>query len=100
MYKENLVCKLRKSIYALKQSPHCWNQKLCDHLKSLGFKESGTDSCIFVKNESSTLKIIAVCDDLILIAKSLSEIQTMKDSLSKIFKMKDIRRTSSLLSWH
>ena len=35
--KENLVCKLRKSIYGLKQSPCCWNQKLCDHLKSLGF---------------------------------------------------------------
>ena len=89
--KENLVCKLRKSIYGLKQSPRCWNQKLCDHLKSLGFKESGADSCVFVKNESSTLKIIAVyADDLILIAKSLSEIQQMKDSLSKTFRMKDM----------
>ena len=89
--KENLACKLRKSIYGLKQSPHCWNHKLCDHLKSLGFKESGADSCVFVKNESSTLKIIAVyVDDLILIAKSLSEIQQMKDSLSKTFKMTDM----------
>ena len=89
--KENLVCKLRKSIYGLKQSPRCWNQKLCDHLKSLGFKESGADSCVFVKIKSSTLKIIAVyVDDLILIAKSLSEIQQMKDSLSKTFKMKDM----------
>ena len=41
--KENLVCKLIKSIYGLKQSPRCRNQKLCDHLKSLGFKESGAD---------------------------------------------------------
>ena len=89
--KENLVCKLRKSIYGLKQSPRCWNQKLCDHLKSLGFKESGADSCVFIKNESSTLKIIAAyVDDLILIAKSLSEIQQIKDSLSKTFKMKDM----------
>ena len=89
--KENLVCKLRKSIYGLKQSPRCWNQKLCDHLKSLGFKESGADSCVFIKNESNNLKIIAVyVDDLILIAKSLNEIQQMKDSLSKTFKMKDM----------
>ena len=87
--KENLACKLRKSINGLKQSPHCWNHKFCDHLKSLGFKESGADSCVFVKSESSTLKIIAVyVDDLILIAKSLSEIQQMKDSLSKTFKRK------------
>ena len=39
----------------------------------------------------STLKIIAVyVDDLILIAKSLSEIRQMRDSLSKTFKMKDM----------
>ena len=89
--KENLVCKLQKSIYGLKQSPCCWNQKLCDHLKSLGFKESGTDSCVFIKTESNNLKIIAVyVDDLILIAKLLNEIQQIKDSLSKTFKMKDM----------
>ena len=26
--KEDLVCSLKKSIYGLKQSPKCWNQKL------------------------------------------------------------------------
>ena len=46
--KEELVCKLRKSIYGLKQSPCCWNENLCNHLKSLGFKESGADSCVFI----------------------------------------------------
>ena len=42
-------------------------------------------------NESNNLKIIVVyVDDLFLIAKLLSEIQQMKDSVSKIFKMKDM----------
>ena len=87
--KEELVCRLRKSIYGLKQSPRCWNEKLCSHLKSLGFKESGADSCVFIQSGKKDLKIIAVyVDDLILIAKSLGEIQQMKDSLSKSFKMK------------
>jgi len=46
--KEELVCKLRKSIYSLKQSPLCWNEQLCDHLKSLDFRESGADPYVFI----------------------------------------------------
>ena len=89
--KEKLVCKLRKSIYDLKQSPRCWNEKLRDHLKSAGFKESGADPCVFIQSGQKDLKIIAVyVDDLILIAKTLGEIQQMKEGLSITFKMKDM----------
>ena len=89
--KEELVSKLRKSVYGLKQSPCCWNEKLCNHLKSAGFKESGADLCVFIQSEQSNMKIIAVyVDDLILIAKPSSEIQQMKESLSNTFKMKDM----------
>ena len=89
--KEELVCKLRKSIYGLKESPRCWNEKLCNHLKSAGFKESGADPCVFIRSEQINMKIIAVyVDDLILIVKSSSEIKQMKESLSNTFKMKDM----------
>ena len=47
--KENLVCKLKKSIYGLKQSPRCWNKKFTDHIKTLGFTESNADPCVFVR---------------------------------------------------
>ena len=46
---KELVCKLRKSIYGLKQSPRCWNEKLHDHLKSSGFKETEADPCVLFK---------------------------------------------------
>ena len=90
--KQELVCKLRKSIYGLKQSPCCCNDKLCDHLKSASFKDSGADPYNFIQCGEKDLKIIAVCvDDLILIAKALlGEIQQMKEGLSKTFKMKDM----------
>ena len=90
--KQELVCKLRKSIYGLKQSPCCCNEKLCDHLKSAGFKESGADPCVFIQCGEKDLKIIAVyVDDLIVIVKGLlGEIQQMKEGLSKTFKMKDM----------
>ena len=41
--KEDKVCELKKSRYGLKQSPRCWNEEFCNHLKQLGFKESGAD---------------------------------------------------------
>ncbi len=37
------VCRLRRSIYGLKQSPRCWNVTIDEHLKSLGFLQSSSD---------------------------------------------------------
>ena len=42
--REHLVCRLKKSIYGLKQSPHCWNTTLDSHL---GFVQLGSDPCIY-----------------------------------------------------
>ena len=74
--KENLVCKLEKSLYGLKQAPRCWNEKLCEHLKSLNFKVSTADPCVFIRQQKE-LQIIAVyVDDLILLTKTSEEMQT------------------------
>ena len=45
--KEHLVCKLKKSIYGLKQSPRCWNTALDCQLKQMGFRQSESDPCIY-----------------------------------------------------
>ena len=90
--KENLVCKLNKSLYGLKQSPRCWNEKFTSHMKSLGFKESTADPCVFTRiNKRGKVEVIAVyVDDLILLAETQEEMQQMKTSLTSTFKMKDL----------
>ena len=48
--KEQLLCRLKKSIYGLKQSPRCWNIALDSHLKEMGFSQSQDDPCIYYKD--------------------------------------------------
>jgi transposase InsO family protein len=57
--KEELVCKLNKSIYGLKQAAKVWNEKLHGALTKLGFKQSTSDPCLYSKIKSKALQYIA-----------------------------------------
>ena len=87
---EELVCKLKKSLYGLKQSPRCWNIAFCKFMTAQGFEESVADPCIFIRRES-VLSIVAVyVDDLIIITESEDEMDCIKGALKNRFKMKDM----------
>ena len=88
--KEDLVCRLRKPLHGLKQSPRCWNHKLMKKLCSVDFTQSSADPCIVV-NTAVSLTITAVyLDNLILAAEDLDEMIAVKWELSSGFKMKDM----------
>ena len=89
--KEHLVCRLRRSLYGLKQSPRCWNSVLDRKLKSMGFVQTIGDPCIYVKEENGDIFVIAVyVDDMILAGKSDEKINEVKQALSELFQMKDM----------
>jgi hypothetical protein len=46
---ENKVCKLKKTIYGLKQAARSWNTKIHVFLIKLGFKKSEYDACVYIK---------------------------------------------------
>lgn len=90
--KEKMVCKLKKSLYGLKQSPRCWNKVFQEHLQSLNFKQSTADPCIFVKTEATGEKVIVAVyvDDLIVVAKTNKKMIERKGELAQKFKVKDL----------
>ena len=83
--KEELVCKLKKSIYGLKQSPRCWNSTLDTYLKRLGFP------CIYYQKAGSDIVYIGVyVDDIVLAGRDERRLQEIKDDFSKKFDIKDL----------
>jgi transposase InsO family protein len=61
--KEHLACKLKKSIYGLKQASRQWYLKFHNTITSFGFKENTVDRCIYLKVSGSKFifLILYVC---------------------------------------
>ena len=72
------VCKLKISIYGLKQAARCWNLAMDKFLKSSGYKCSGADSCLYIKSRkeesgNNSFVILALYVDNILLISNQSE---------------------------
>lgn len=92
------VCRLKKSLYGLKQASRVWNSKLNEALVQMGFVRSSADPCVYHRTTKSKFFAIAVyVDDFILISDDQKAIDHLKSELSTKFKMKDMGEISSVL---
>ena len=87
---EDLVCKLKRSIYGLKQSPRCWNSALDNQLKQMGFVQVKGDPCLYMASEGEMFFIAVYVDDIVLAGKSNKQIAEVKQTLAKQFQVKDM----------
>ncbi|CAI7817715.1 unnamed protein product [Closterium sp. NIES-54] len=95
------VCKLKKSIYGLKQAPHCWYQKLAAVLEEMGFRTSSCDDSLFLKGEGEKLVLFLVyVDDILLFSSSIKEIQKVQQQLMMNFKCKTLGEVKYYLGMH
>jgi Reverse transcriptase (RNA-dependent DNA polymerase) len=75
----NLVCRLNKSIYGLKQSTRIWHDKLNSHLLYCNFKMNNTDHSLFSKKGVNFIIIMLVyVDDIIIARNNLEEIKKVE----------------------
>ncbi|MCO5609562.1 hypothetical protein L7F22_063791 [Adiantum nelumboides] len=53
--KEHLVCKLKKSLYGLKQALRKWYHKFHTFMFSQGYRQSGIDHCLYKASQKKGL---------------------------------------------
>ena len=86
------VCKLKKSLYGLKQSPRAWFEKFTQFVKSQGYTQGQGDHTMFTKHsqDGKIAILIVYVDDIILTGDDVLEMNRLKDSLSSTFEIKDL----------
>lgn len=96
----NMVYKLNKYIYGLKQANRQWNHKSTQTLFSIGFSQSKSDYSLFTKYTIDCFNVILVyVDHLIVAGTTLSEINNIKHILNEKFSIKNLGHLRYLLGF-
>ena len=86
----DMVCRLNKSFYGLKQAPLAWYSRFATFLLTLGFTEAKSDTSLFIyRRGDETAYLLLYVDDIVLTASSQRLLQSVISSLHQEFAMKD-----------
>uniref|UniRef100_A0A2N9J1M4 Integrase catalytic domain-containing protein n=1 Tax=Fagus sylvatica TaxID=28930 RepID=A0A2N9J1M4_FAGSY len=86
------VCRLRKSLYGLKQSPRAWFGRFTHSMRKYGYHQSQSDHTLFLKhsNEGKVTALIVYVDDIVVTGNDIMEMGKLKTYLAKEFEIKDL----------
>jgi transposase InsO family protein len=96
--KPGMVAHLNKAVYGLRQGPRAWNKALDKALRSLEFRPSRVDPCIYVRG---TLILGIFVDDIVAVfaKQHESEWRSVFAALDRQFKLKDLGEAQHVLGW-
>lgn len=84
-----MVCKLRRSLYGLKQAAAVWFRTIRSVFLAIGFIQCVADSCLFVRiRDDKPSYVVLYVDDLLVGCKTEAEADEICDELSKHFTVK------------
>jgi len=96
--KDHMVCKLRKSIYGLKQASRQWYLTFDNVVTFLGFKKNIVDQCIYLKfSESKFIILVLYVDDILLASNDVDFLHETKQMLMTHFDAKALGNTFFVL---
>ncbi|KAE8723356.1 MORC family CW-type zinc finger protein 3 isoform 2 [Hibiscus syriacus] len=89
--KDGRVCKLKKSIYGLKQSPRAWFERFTRAVKQHGYTQAQSDHTMFYKHNNGKIAILIVyVDDIVMTGDDTIELESLKNFLSNQFEVEDL----------
>ena len=79
--RENMLCKLKKAIYDLKQNLLVWFDKFSCIISEVGFQKCYSDHSIFIRMTSSDTVILFIYVDILLTGSDVHDIEKAKQYL-------------------
>ncbi|RVW69984.1 Retrovirus-related Pol polyprotein from transposon RE1 [Vitis vinifera] len=88
----NKVCKLKKSLYGLKQSPRAWFERFGKAVKNCGYCHSQANHTMFYKHskDGKIAILIVYVDDIVLTGSDKEELERLKRRPGAEFEIKDL----------
>ena len=95
---KQMVFKLKKSIYGLKQAFRQWYYKFHQVIILFGFEMNVVDDCIYHKfSDSKYIFLVLYVDHILLASNDIGLLHETKRFLARKFEMKDLRDASFVL---
>ncbi|KAL9260027.1 Retrovirus-related Pol polyprotein from transposon TNT 1-94-like protein [Drosera capensis] len=97
--KENLVCKLKKSLYDLKYAPQQCYRNFESFMVDNVCKKTSSDSCIFIQKfgDGNFIVLLLYINDMLIVGEDTKKIVALKKALNKSLAMKDLGLTRQIL---
>jgi len=88
---EDKVYLLKKALYGLKQAPRAWYSRINDHLMSISFVKSLSESTLYVKHTGDNILIVSLyVDDLLVTGDDTRLVEQFKQEMMQAFEMTDL----------
>ena len=95
---EHMVCKLKRSIYGLKQESRSWNIRFDQAIKSFGFEQNLDEPCVYKRYQDKVVMFLVLyVDDILLIGNDVGVMSSVKVWLSSQFDMKNLGEVNYIL---